>query len=86
MLSNQKEGGLLTGEQIRAARAMLRWEQKDLAKASGVSEPTIVRLERMIGLVSAQISTVQSIKSALETAGIEFIPENGGGPGLRLRK
>ena len=76
---------MLTGEQIRAARAMLRWEQKDLVKASGVSEPTIVRLEKMHGMVSGQIATIQAIKVALEAAGIEFIPENGGGPGLRLK-
>ena len=76
---------MLTGEQIRAARALLRWEQKDLAQASGVSEQTIIRLEKMIGQVSGQIGTVQAIKDALETGGVDFIPENGGGPGVRLR-
>lgn len=77
---------MLTGEQIRGARAMLRWEQKDLAQASGVSEQTVIRLEKMTGQVTGQISTIQSIKDAFETAGIKFIPENGGGPGVRLRK
>ncbi len=77
---------MLTGEQIRAARALLRWEQKDLAQASGVSEQTIIRLEKMVGQVSGQIGTVQAIKDALETGGVDFIPENGGGPGVRLRK
>ncbi|MCG8597975.1 MAG: helix-turn-helix domain-containing protein [Kiloniellales bacterium] len=76
---------MLTGEQIRAARALLRWEQKDLAQASGVSEQTIIRLEKMVGQVSGQIGTVQAIKDALETGGVDFIPENGGGPGVRLR-
>ena len=77
---------MLTGEQIRAARALLRWEQKDLAQASGVSEQTIIRLEKMIGQVSGQIGTVQAIKDALEAGGVDFIPENGGGPGVRLRE
>ena len=77
---------MLTGEQIRAARALLRWEQKDLAQASGVSEQTIIRLEKMVGQVSGQIGTVQAIKDALETGGVDFIPENGGGPGVRLRE
>ncbi len=77
---------MLTGEQIRAARALLRWEQKDLAQASGVSEQTVIRLEKMVGQVSGQIGTVQAIKDALETGGVAFIPENGGGPGVRLRR
>ena len=77
---------MLTGEQIRGARAMLRWEQKDLVRASGVSEPTIVRLEKMHGMVSGQVATIQAIKAAFESAGVEFISENGGGPGLRLKK
>lgn len=76
---------MLTGEQIRAARALLRWEQKDLAEKSGVSEQTIIRLEKMVGQVSGQISTVQAIRNAFETAGVEFIDANGGGPGVRLR-
>ena len=76
---------MLTGEQIRAARGLLRWEQKDLAKASGVSEPTVIRLEKMKGRVSGQIGTIQAIKDAFEAAGIEFIVENGGGVGLRFK-
>lgn len=77
---------MLTGEQIKAARGLLRWEQKDLAGASGVSEQTIIRMEKMTGLVSGQISTIQALKSAFEDAGIVFIPENGGGAGLRFRE
>ena len=77
---------MLTSEQIRAARAMLRIEQRELAERSGVSLETIKRIERTPGVVSAYASTVAAIQSALESAGIEFIPENGGGPGARLRK
>jgi transcriptional regulator with XRE-family HTH domain len=77
---------MLTSEQIRGARAMLLIEQRDLAEQSGVSLETIKRIERIPGAVSAYASTVDAIRRALETAGVEFIPENGGGPGARLRK
>jgi transcriptional regulator with XRE-family HTH domain len=77
---------VLRSELIRAARALLRWEQRDLAKASSVSLPTIKRLESSPGVMSAHMSTVIALKKALETAGVEFIDENGGGPGVRLRK
>ena len=72
--------------QIKAARALLDWSQTDLASASGISEPTIKRLEASGGVLGGRETTVASIFKALETAGIEFIAENGGGPGVRLRK
>lgn len=75
----------LTSELIRAARALLRLEQRDLAEASLISLPTIKRLEAKPGPLGAHSSTVSALKSALENAGVEFIPENGGGPGVRLR-
>jgi transcriptional regulator with XRE-family HTH domain len=77
---------LITSEQIRAARALLRWEQRDLADASKVSLPSIKRLETTPGPLAAQARTVEALRSALEAAGVEFISENGGGPGVRLRK
>ena len=76
----------LTSEQLRAARALLRWEQRNLAKASGVSLPTVKRLETQPGMLAAQERTIIELRKALETAGIEFIAENGGGAGVRLRK
>jgi transcriptional regulator with XRE-family HTH domain len=76
----------LTSELVRAARALLRWEQRDLASASSVSLPTIKRLESKHGVMAAHTSTVAALKKALELAGVEFIDENGGGPGVRLRK
>jgi transcriptional regulator with XRE-family HTH domain len=76
----------LRSELIRAARALLRWEQRDLATASSVSLPTIKRLESKPGVMAAHMSTTVALRKALETAGIEFIDENGGGPGVRLRK
>ncbi len=77
---------VLSSELIRAARALLRWEQRDLAAASSVSLPTVKRLEARPGIMAAHMSTTVALKKALEAAGIEFIDENGGGPGVRLRK
>jgi transcriptional regulator with XRE-family HTH domain len=76
---------MVISEQVRAARALIRWEQKDLALASGVSLPTIKRLETKPGLLTAHGPTLEALRRALEGAGIQFIPENGGGPGVRLR-
>jgi transcriptional regulator with XRE-family HTH domain len=76
----------VTSEQVRAARALLRWEQRDLAEASGVSLPSVKRLETQPGLLAAQERTIVELRRALEKAGVEFIPSNGGGPGVRLRK
>jgi predicted transcriptional regulator len=76
----------LTSELVRAARALLRWEQRDLAETSAVSLPTIKRLEAKPGPLGAHASTQAALRTALEKAGIEFIDENGGGPGVRLRK
>lgn len=76
----------LSSEQVRAARALIRWEQKDLADASGVSLPTIKRLETKPGALSGNATTIAALRAALERAGVEFIAENGGGAGVRLRK
>jgi hypothetical protein len=73
----------ITSELIRAARALLRWEQRDLAQASRVSLATIKRLEVAPGRLAANISTVAALRHAFESAGIEFT--NGSGPGVRLR-
>lgn len=76
----------MTAEQLRAARSLIRWQQSDLAAASGVSIPTIKRLEAMDGELTGHTSTIRSLRSALEAAGVQFIPENGGGAGVRLAK
>jgi transcriptional regulator with XRE-family HTH domain len=77
---------LLTSELIRAARALLRWDQRKLAEASSISLPTIKRLESKPGALQAHASTLVALNRALEGAGVEFIDENGGGPGVRLRR
>ena len=72
--------------QLKAARALLAWSQEQLAAAARVSIPTIKRLEAEDGPLGGRNETGAKIRLALETAGIEFIDENGGGPGVRLRK
>lgn len=73
-------------EQVKAARALLRWSQNDLAAECGVSIPTIKRLEAGTGEIGGRANTAEAIRNALEAAGVEFIPENGGGAGVRLKK
>ena len=65
------------------ARAALGWGTRDLAKFARVSPDTIARLERGEQL---RASTVEAIQVAFENAGIEFIPENGGGVGVRFSR
>jgi transcriptional regulator with XRE-family HTH domain len=72
--------------QLKAARTLIGWSQEELASASGISLPTIKRLEAAEGLLGGRKTTAERIRKALEKAGIEFIDENGGGPGVRLRK
>lgn len=76
----------MDSEQLRAARALLRWSQQDLSERCGVSVPTIKRLEAMDGEISGHSSTIRSIEQTLVAAGVLFIPENGGGAGVRLAK
>ncbi|MEO1242863.1 MAG: helix-turn-helix domain-containing protein [Pseudomonadota bacterium] len=76
---------MIESSQIKAARAMLDWSQQVLAEKSGVSLPTIKRIENA-GPGRSSLDTINAIMAALEAAGVEFIPENGGGPGVRLRK
>lgn len=77
---------VVIGQQLRAARALARMEQADLATRAGVSLGTIKRLEATVGPVSANVITVDAVVRALEVAGVIFTPENGDGPGVRLRK
>jgi predicted transcriptional regulator len=74
--------------QMKAARSLLGWSQDDLADHSGVSKPTIGRLEAIDSddPVGGRPETGQALVAALEKAGVEFIAENGGGAGVRLAK
>jgi predicted transcriptional regulator len=68
------------------ARRFLRLDQADLAKAADVSLETIKRVEAMEGELKIRLDNLTKIKTALEKAGVEFIAENGGGAGIRLKK
>ena len=76
---------MTTANQIRAARALLGLSQPDVATLAKVSSMTVKRSEGS-AKPSASIEAVYSIRAALESAGIEFIAENGGGAGVRLKK
>ena len=64
----------------------MAWSQEDMAKASGVSAPTIARIESIDGLLTGRPETGDKLQRALEKAGVIFVDENGEGPGVRLRK
>jgi transcriptional regulator with XRE-family HTH domain len=76
----------LTSAQLRAARALLRWSAEDLARLSALGVTTIRRAELTESETSLTAANDQAVRRALEAAGVEFIDENGGGPGVRLRK
>jgi transcriptional regulator with XRE-family HTH domain len=76
----------ISSAQLRAARALLRWSALELAKASKVGVATIRRVETMEGEIPVTAANEAALRATLESAGIEFIDENGGGPGVRLRK
>jgi transcriptional regulator with XRE-family HTH domain len=76
---------MVTIRQVKAARALLGWSQDDLAEKSGVSKPTIGRLESREGDFGGYDRTRDAIISALESAGIVFIDDDGDGPGVRLK-
>jgi hypothetical protein len=75
---------VLTSELIRAARGLLRWEQRHLSDASSVSLATVKRLEAKPGILVAHAPTIAALRGAFEAAGIEFT--NGDQPGVRLRR
>jgi transcriptional regulator with XRE-family HTH domain len=76
---------MITIQQIRAARGLLGWSQSELAKRAGLSLPTIKRVESETGLRVSDEARAR-IQRALEGGGAQFLSENGGGPGVRLRK
>jgi transcriptional regulator with XRE-family HTH domain len=78
---------MITGAQIRAARALIGWKQSELAERSGVSEISIKNIER--GATDPRASTVQSIQAAFDRADIVFLEpgdQRPGGMGVRLKR
>jgi len=71
--------------QVRAARGLIGWSQTQLAEAAGLSLPTVKRFETDNG-VKVSDDAIARMVAALEDAGVQFIPENGGGAGVRLKK
>lgn len=76
----------LSAAQIRAGRALLRWSAADLAQEAKLGLATIRRAEIAEGSTSMTVANNDAVRRALEDAGVEFIDENGGGPGVRLKK
>lgn len=77
---------MITGAQIRSARAVVGWTANELADRSGVSLRTLLRFEAVDGIPPSRSSTLIDIKKTLEAAGIEFIGTPERGPGVRLWK
>ncbi len=80
---------MITAGQIRAARALLGMDQRALALASGLSVPTIQRMEASAGVIRGKVDSLMKLIGALDAAGIELINEGaasqGGGRGVRLK-
>ena len=75
---------MLTAAQCRAARGLLDWSQQLLAEKAGIGIVTLRQLES--GKHEPRRATIEVVTRCLEAAGVEFIDENGGGPGVRLKK
>jgi transcriptional regulator with XRE-family HTH domain len=80
---------MISSSQLRAARALLGIDQRKLAALSGLSLPTIQRMEASEGVIRGNVDSLMKLVRALEAAGIELIAENasssGGGRGVRLK-
>ncbi len=75
----------MTGPQIRAARGLIGWSAQRLANVSKVSLATIQRAEKDNGDMRMIAANTEAVRRTLEEAGVEFIPENGGGAGVRMK-
>lgn len=76
---------LITSEQIRAARALIKWSADDLAEAAGVGVATIRRFESVAGVPSGQMRVIELLRNTLQTAGVEFVGTPDDRPGVRLK-
>jgi len=80
-----KLGDVITGAQLRAARALIRWSARETAEHSGVALTTVQRLEQQDGLPGGRAQTLFDLQRTFESAGVEFIGSPDDGPGVRLR-
>ena len=76
---------MITSAQIRGARGLLNWSRNDLAKHSGISFASMMRLESFEGVPASNFKTLEAIKNAFEEAGIEFIGTPDSGAGVRWK-
>ena len=76
---------MITSDQIRAARALLRWSGKDLAEKSGIGFSTLMKMESDPGVPNSNFKTFDALKKAFEDAGVEFIGTPDQGAGVRWR-
>jgi len=84
-LSKKIVNRLITSEQIRAARALIKWSADDLAKAAGVGVATIRRFESVPGVPGGQMRVIELIRKTLEASGVEFIGSPDDRPGVRIK-
>lgn len=81
---------MITAAQLRAARALLAIDQRQLAEKSGLSLPTIQRMEASDGVIRGNVDSLMKLITALDAAGIELISDHatssGGGRGVRLKE
>ena len=77
---------MITSAQMRAGRAMVRWSAEELAARAKIGVATVRRAEITEGSPTITEANAEAIRTALENAGVEFIAENGGGAGVRLKK
>ena len=81
---------MITAAQLRAARALLGVDQRKLAELSGLSLPTIQRMEASDGVIRGNVDSLMKLVTALEAGGVELIADNatsaGGGRGVRLKR
>ena len=80
---------MITANQMKAARALLGWDQRRLSLAAGVSLPTIQRMEASIGTVRGNVDTLMKVVEAFGAAGVQLLaegePSSSGGRGVRLK-
>ena len=77
---------MITGVQIRCARAALGLSAEELAEKVGIASKTVRRLEAASDVPQTTTATIQKLQSVLEAAGIEFIGTPDDGPGIRIRR
>lgn len=77
---------MVTGAQLRAARALLKWSAQDSANRAGLNRRTVERLEAEDGTPATRVQTLEALKAVYESAGVEFIGMPEEGPGVRLWK